>query len=113
MAAPCVLSFFLLLANFSRDFSIVFLNQAYRNTGQADEPTIKESALQVLYETCVSVNFAISGQLVPNAPININPKSGGGRELDNFEKSLTNSPTIGKNFVSKIPWMGHQICYII
>ena len=38
---------------------------------------------------------------------------GGDGELDNFEKSLTNSPPIGKNLVSKIPWMGHQICYII
>ena len=42
-----------------------------------------------------------------------NPQRGGGGELDNFEKSLTNSPPIGKNFVSKIPQMGHQICYII
>ena len=38
---------------------------------------------------------------------------GGGGELDNFEKSLTYSPPIGKNFVSKIPWMGCEICYII
>ena len=53
----------------------------------------------------------------------LTPEGGGGGggggwrdsqgELDNLEKSLTNSPPIGKNFVSKIPWMGHQICYII
>ena len=43
------------------------------------------------------------------APININPKRRGGGiprgELDNFEKLLTNSPPIGKTFVSKIPWI--------
>ena len=49
----------------------------------------------------------------------LTPRGGGGGggggwrdtqwELDNFEKSLTNSPPIGKNFVSKIPWMGHNL----
>ena len=34
-------------------------------------------------------------------------------ELDDFEKSMSNSSPIDKNLVSKIPWVGHQICYII
>ena len=34
-------------------------------------------------------------------------------ELDNFEKSVSNSAPICKNLMSKPPWVGHQICYII
>ena len=40
---------------------------------------------------------------IASAPININPRrggEGGSSELDNFDKSLTNSPPTGKNFVS-------------
>ena len=56
---------------------------------------------------------SIKGNAVMHLSILTPRERGGGGELDNFEKSLTNSPPIGKNFVSKIPWMGHQICYII
>ena len=33
--------------------------------------------------------------------------------LDNFEMLGSNSPPVGKYVVSKILWMGNQICYII
>ena len=34
-------------------------------------------------------------------------------ELDDVEKSVSYFPPIGKNLVSKITWVGHQIFYII
>ena len=64
--------------------------------------------LALKYKLLVLVRMALLMQLSI-----LTPRGGGVRELNNMEKSLTNSPNVGKNFVSKIPWMGHQICYII
>ena len=49
-------SFFRFLVNFSSDFSIVFIYQAFQNTGEADGRTIKNVS-----DMC-AVNFTISGQ---------------------------------------------------
>lgn len=32
------------------------------------------------------------------------------RGIRKFVNLVSNSPPIGKNLVSKIPWMGHEIC---